>query len=97
MIEVKVCISDDKVAGIVINGHASSLICAGVSSCFVGAVNAVRDIEKFKYQAVEGDSYLKRIEKISNHDETVLETLFIQLLTISEKYPDEVKISRERV
>ena len=93
MIEVKVCISDDKVAGIVINGHASSLICAGVSSCFIGAVNAV----KFKYQAVEGDSYLKRIEKISNHDETVLETLFIQLLTISEKYPDEVKISRERV
>lgn len=89
--------NEDNFKNLIIKGHADPLICAGVSSCFVGAINAIDEIEKFKYQANEGDSYIEVISSINLHDKVVLETLYIQLYTIASKYKNEIKISRERM
>lgn len=98
MIDVKVCFnSDEEITRLSIKNHASNLICAGVSCCFVGSINAIEEIEKFSYQAIEGDSFVIANEKLNEHDKVVLETLYIQLVTIADKYPKEIKISRERV
>ena len=73
-------------------GYGKDIVCAGVSSCFVGALNALRDIEKFSVRIKEGDSYVKALAFPDEHDRTVLETLVIQLRTIQSSYPDTVEV-----
>lgn len=98
MIKVTVtALSDDSIVKIVIKDHADKLICAGVSCCLTGAINAIDDISLFDYDVKEGDSYIKAKSSINSHDKVVLETLYIQLLTIANKYKKEIKIFRERV
>lgn len=98
MIHVSICFDKDEAfKSITIIGHGDNLVCAGVSSCFIGSINALQDIDNFIYQVNEGDSFIKAKNKVSEHDKVVLETLFVQLITISNKYPKDVKISRERI
>ena len=73
-------------------GYGKDIVCAGVSSCFVGALNALKGAENFRFQVEEGDSYVKAIHLPDDHDRIVLETLVIQLRTIQESYPDTVKV-----
>ena len=76
-----------------ITDHADdSLVCAGVSSCYVGALNALDDLDAYQIENRSGDSYVVRIGRITGHDETVLETLVIQLKTIEQSYPDDVRV-----
>lgn len=98
MIHVSICFDKDELfKSVAIIGHGDNLVCAGVSSCFIGSINALNDINNFIYQVKEGDSFIKAIKKVNEHDKVVLETLFVQLITISSKYPKDVKISRERI
>lgn len=76
-------------------GHSSdNLVCAGVSSIFVGGMNCLNN-KDYEISIVEGNSYCKAINKISQKDEIILETIYIQLKTISETYKKEVKIIKE--
>lgn len=98
MIQVSICFDkDEEFKSITIIGHGDNLVCAGVSTCFTGSINALQDIKNFDFQVKEGDSFIKAINKVNEHDKVVLETLFVQLITVSSKFPKDVKISRERI
>lgn len=97
MINIDITQSHGHTLEIIIKGHGLSgwgndLVCAGVSSCYVGAMNALKDIEGFDIQIREGDSFVKAKKIPSEHDEIVLETLIIQLMTIANGYPKECSI-----
>ncbi len=96
MIIVELLYSQDKLISLSIDGHASNLICAGVSSCFVGAMNAIKEIDKFTIDFHSGFGHLVMNEECSLHDKIVLETLVVQLYTIADAYKDECKIQVSR-
>ncbi|MCH3966452.1 MAG: ribosomal-processing cysteine protease Prp [Bacilli bacterium] len=89
--------SDGCIRSIVLKGHGNGgigkdLVCAGVSSCFVGAMNAIQESEKFEFSIKSGNSSCVSKEKPNMHDGIVLETLIVQLKTIQEAYPNEVSV-----
>lgn len=80
-----------------IDGHGGEekgydIYCAGVSSCLIGALNALNNAENFDIVVESGHSMVKSLAKPSGHDEIVLETLICQLKTIARSYPDRVVI-----
>lgn len=92
MITVRVRYLHGKVNAISLSGHGGGeygkdLVCAGASSCFVGAVNALKDRKGFLCQIKSGDSLLQAKGEVSEYDEVVLETLVTQLQTIADSYP----------
>ena len=87
-----------KIDHINIHGHGGleygkDVICAGVSACSIGALNALDNSENYKINISEGYLDLKRILDSTMHDEIVLETLITQLDTIRKSYPDRVRIN----
>lgn len=97
MIVVSVCEDKGSYTSVSIKGHGDmgygkDIVCAGVSSCFIGALNALKDANSFEIIAEEGDGLVRSVLPISEHDKVVLETLVVQLLTISQSYPDTVKV-----
>ena len=94
MILVSVVCDQDDVSSIRIEGHGDPLVCAGTSTCFVGACNALEKIEAFKVKIHSGDSLLESTAKINDHDTVVIETLLVQLTTLQEKYPNEICVRR---
>jgi uncharacterized protein YsxB (DUF464 family) len=85
------------VSAVKIQGHGNSgkgydLVCAGVSSCFVGAMNALHRPQDFRIVVKSGDSIAEAKKEPTSHDLTVLETLVIQLATIEKSYPEDVEI-----
>ncbi len=86
-----------KINHVRIHGHGGleygkDVICAGVSACSIGALNALDNAENYKLAISEGLIDLESIHESTMHDEIVLETLIVQLDTIQKKYPDRVKI-----
>jgi uncharacterized protein YsxB (DUF464 family) len=88
-----------------ISGHAGTnvagkdLVCAAVSAISFGALNALEDIdEDFDYEIDREEASIKLSPKgaISDHDETVLETLIIQLKTIEASYPEAITIKERK-
>jgi Predicted ribosomal protein len=77
-------------ASLEVKGHANSgvyghdLVCAAVSAVVVGACNAIETSEDFQIKIDSGDVNIVAPAAISVHDETVIETLIIQLKTIEE-------------
>ncbi|MFA6862149.1 MAG: ribosomal-processing cysteine protease Prp [Bacilli bacterium] len=98
MIQVRVVYdNNDSLSSLSIKGHGlagfnKDLVCAGVSSCFVGAMNALKD-SSHKIRIESGDSEIIVSKDCSAHDEVVLETLIIQLETIQQSHSNEVKIT----
>ncbi len=92
MIAVEVVYSENGFDRLSISSHADELVCAGVSSCYIGALNALDNLDAYQIENSSGDSHIVRTGKISGHDETVLETLVIQLKTIEQSYPDEIRV-----
>lgn len=82
--------------GIAENGYGHDIYCAGVSSCSIGALNALENAENYDIQIASGYIKVVRIAKNTLHDEIVLETLITQLGTISKSYPDYVEISLQK-
>ncbi len=87
-----------KIASLKIEGHGGldygkDIICAGVSACSIGALNALNQAENYKFDIRAGFLELKRIQDSTLHDEIVLETLIVQLKTIEKKFPKNVKIN----
>lgn len=86
-----------KINRITISGHGGleygkDIICAGVSACSIGALNALDNAENYQLKIKEGYIDLKCIKSSTMHDEIVLETLIVQLDTIEKKFKDRVKI-----
>lgn len=98
MIKIEVTSTNsDSIKSIIIKGHGgldygSDIYCAGVSSCFIGAINNLENRSNYCLSVKEGDSSLKIMDNISVHDSIVIETLITQLKTISESYPEYVQI-----
>lgn len=92
MIQVSVRRFRGSILSLSIQGHADPLVCAGVSTVFVGACNALKDIDRFSIRIAGGDSSLEALQEYDEHDATVLETLLVQLQTVGEKYPHEIRI-----
>jgi hypothetical protein len=102
MIRVEVVTSSDGgVRSVRIQGHGSAgygkdLVCAGVSSCFVGALNAIEELPNFDAVVESGNSLVQSKKKPNPHDQVVLETLVVQLRTIASSYPEEVVVSSKK-
>lgn len=89
------------ISSISIKGHGNmewgkDIVCAAVSSCFIGALNALKNEKSFEFKVEEGDGSVKAISELDMHDKIVLETLVIQLNTIANSFPDIVKIKVSR-
>jgi uncharacterized protein YsxB (DUF464 family) len=100
MIKVEIDYNCDQITSISIIGHGEGekgydLVCAGVSSCFVGAMNALEKIDNYEIIIESGNSSCKSKGKNPLHDQIVLETLVVQLYTISKEYPREVKVFKK--
>lgn len=99
MISVYVNRLDNLISSIEISGHAGfdeigyDLVCAGVSSIFIGGLNAIKEIEDFDVKFEKGQGYIKAKKSICEHDSIVLETMVVQLQTIEEKYASFIKVN----
>ena len=101
MIRILVNYSNGKFESMEIKGHANSgdygkdVVCAGVSSVFIGGLNNLEEPESFDIRIEEGDSsiQLRKGKTLKAHDEIVLETIIVSLKTIAESYPKNVIIS----
>lgn len=92
MIVVSVRYCSKELRAIAVKGHADPQVCAGVSSCFVGACNALVDEENIHVHIEGGNSSIQADKKLNDHDAIVIETLLVQLRTIEEKYPKEIVV-----
>ena len=102
MISVVVEYVNDDFSFLQIDGHGGEengydIYCAGVSSCLIGALNALEKGEDYFYEISSGHSLVRAKAKPNRHDAIVLETLICQLETISNSYPERVncKISKK--
>ncbi len=83
--------------GLAENGYGHDIYCAGVSSCIIGALNALDHAEHYQIHIESGHVTIHRVVKNEMHDEIVLETLIIQLGTIAKSYPNYVElVSRKK-
>lgn len=92
MVKVNVVYKGKGLESIDIKGHAESgpygkdLVCAAVSAIAIGSLNALDDgAGNFEVDmSEEGHIHLEAKGPISEHDQTVLETMIIQLKTIEQ-------------
>lgn len=95
MIKVNLIKNNDQVIGLEVTGHADSapygqdLVCAAVSSILTGGFNAFSEDDIRECSLEEG--YAKVIIA-SKKGEIILDTLIVQLKTISVSYPKYIKI-----
>lgn len=99
MIKVKQIVSSNKLIGLEIKGHAGfdeigkDLVCAGVSSIVTGGFNAL--IKDEIEEIILDEGYAKVVLKKDAIDsKIVLKTILIQLQTIEESYPKNIKLSK---
>ena len=103
MVKVEIQYKGKGLSYIKVKGHADTaphgqdLVCAAVSAITFGAMNAIENIdEDFTYEIEEGDVTLRANGAISEHDETVLETMILQLKTIQASYPEAINIKERK-
>lgn len=88
MIKISIENNGNEFQSISIKGHADSdvygkdLVCAAISAVLIGALNNLKNRKDFKISINEGDSEVKVIKAISEHDKIVIETLITSLKTI---------------
>ena len=98
MIKINCIRHDNKIVELSVKGHANSdeygkdLVCAGVTSIVVGALNAL-DESNFLIKVNEGNVLVKATKDISSKDEIVLETVLTQLKAVEKGQSRYIKIS----
>lgn len=104
---VKVSVDQDKdsrIKQIRITGHANAaphgedLVCAGVSSIAIGALNAIDLLEKKSclFEMKHGHIEL-RVVRDSDQLQLLLSMLLIQLTTLEESYKKYIRIRKQEV
>lgn len=98
MIQVLVKTSNEELTQIIVKGHAGSgpyghdLVCAGVSAVVYGGLNSLEDHKNYKIDIKEGLVTIDILNKISEHDKVVFETMLIGLKSIEETNSKNIKI-----
>lgn len=104
MIRIQVTYLNKSIQKLIVEGHANSdteghdLVCAAVSAVTQGGVQALTD-EEGSYCLVMKKGYLelaRTAPNMSEHDETVLETIVVQLESIAQVAPDYVQLERKQ-
>lgn len=104
MIHIKVETKADELVSLAISGHAQSdeygkdLVCAGVSSIGIGALNALDRLAKDDIKERMDEGYIK-IDVLQSTEavELILKTVLIQLETIALAHPEFIKITKMEV
>lgn len=99
MVNVKVLKKEDLIKSLSISGHANAgdygndLVCAGVSSISIGLANALDKLTQ-NLCTINIDENLVSIEVLDSDVsiQMILQTGIIQLQTIEEQFPKNIKI-----
>ena len=95
MIKVNLIKTNDIVTGLQVTGHAKSaeygkdLICAAVSAILTGGFNAFNENDINECSLKGGYA---SVNVISQRGLVILETIIVQLKTIENQYPKNIKI-----
>ena len=97
MIHVNVVYKNEKIIELSASGHAlfaeagKDIVCAGVSSVMTGLLNAI-DL-KTNYEAwMDQETMSIRTSEVTHMGQIICETGLIQLKTIQEQFPNNIKI-----
>lgn len=104
MIKVLISSRNHQIEQVIIKGHALSnehgkdLVCAGVSSISVGALNAIEELANQSCELKMEHGFVS-IKVIQNSEtlQIILQTLLIQLKTIEFNYSKYIKIKKQEV
>lgn len=104
MIRIQVTYEGERFISLLAKGHAESAeyghdtVCAAVSAIIQGGIQALKDDEKNYSLSIEkGDLELKRLtSKMSEHDEIVVETIYVQLESVARVSKDYVQLERKQ-
>ena len=102
MVKVDIEYRGKGISSIAIKGHANSapaghdLVCAAVSAIAVGSLNALEEADDYEIEMDEGYVSVKIPGSISEHDQTVFETMIIQLKTIEVSYSEAITIKERK-
>lgn len=97
MVDVQVKTSKEKIVFLSAKGHADyaphgrDIVCSAISAVLAGGFNALDGKHELVVEA--GNTSYKQGEKLSRHDQCVLDTILIQLLSIQETYPENIKVT----
>ncbi len=104
MISVNIKRCRDAISEMVIQDHAGyrekgeDLVCAGVSSIAIGALNAIDLMKHDVCDLVMNDAYIQIAVKQNDREmQLLLEMLKIQLATVEERYPQYITITDQEV
>ncbi len=84
-----------------ITGHAGygekgkDLVCAAVSAIAQGGLNALESPDSFEIRVEPGDYSVESKEKVSPHDQTVIETMIAQIESVAVSYPRYARLERK--
>lgn len=97
MVDVQVKTSKGKIVFLSAIGHAcyaphgQDIVCSAISACLAGGFNALDGEHELVVEA--GNTSYKQKGQLTKHDQCVLETILIQLLSIQETYPENIKVT----
>ncbi|MEF9961457.1 MAG: ribosomal-processing cysteine protease Prp [Erysipelotrichaceae bacterium] len=105
MITISVYQSVDLIKEVKIKGHAQAadagedLVCAGVSSIAIGTLNALDLLSKNTCDArmQQACIHINVNCMDDNRTQIILQTMLIQLSTMEERYPENIKIKKQEV
>ena len=104
MIKVQFTLKNGKVCHLVVKGHAEyaskghDIVCSAVSGIVLGGLNALEmknDEVTISDTPNKLDVTFKR--ELSEREEIVLQTIYTQLLGISESYPQNLALERKEI
>ena len=102
MVKVEIVYRGKGLASIHIKGHANTgpaghdLVCAAISAIAIGSLNALENADDYAISVEEGDVKIEIPGSLGEHDETVLETMIIQLKTIQVSYREAITIKERK-
>ncbi|MGN1398403.1 MAG: ribosomal-processing cysteine protease Prp [Erysipelotrichaceae bacterium] len=99
MVRVKIGKKSDSIIKLNIEGHAGfadkgrDLVCASISSIAIGLLNSIDILDNQSCNIIFEDNYIN-VEVVNNDEiiQTILQVGVIQLQTIEEVYPKNLKI-----
>ena len=101
MIKVKIRRKENHIQEITLRGHAlfaahgKDIVCSAVSAIIIGGINAIHEmgyLDECEYKVEEGHVEVKIIENPHPTLQVILETLYIQLMSIEESYSSYISI-----
>ena len=102
MVKVEIAYRGKGLSSLLIKGHANTapagkdLVCAAVSAIAIGALNALENVDDYEIEVDEGLVKVEIPGALSEHDETVFETLIVQLKTIEVSYQEAISIKERK-